>query len=77
MIEKYKFRSVGENTRLYLPFATVEYVRLDNTFRMESIQIIFSVKFPKGFTTSFQNKIQHDVRKTIRDFWTCPITLDG
>jgi len=30
---------------------------------MESIQIIFFMKFPRGLTTFFQNKIQHDIQK--------------
>ena len=45
------------------PSVTVEQVRLDNTFRMERIQIIFFMKFPRGSTTFFQNKIQHDIQK--------------
>ena len=48
---------------IFVYSVTVEQVRLDNTFRMESIQIIFSIKFPRGLTTSFQNNIQHDIQK--------------
>ena len=53
-MEKWKITSALSTTPLHHTNDTVEQVRLGNTFLMENIQIIFSMKFPRGLTTSFQ-----------------------